>query len=148
MFTLGEGWNATCLHELSPNIGLSSSENISVTISGSEDQSVFGSSDGLFTVKAVNLNIQCKRSAQLKILKTEWEALRNKCSWKLAIMFSDTSVLTLSQCLTHWLTFLWLWDQLNSQKVYKKNLYRNKQRSKNRPLFFINNEWPTVRSRS
>lgn len=102
VFTLGEGWNITCLHELSPNIGLSSSENISVTISGSEDQSVFRSSDGLFMViaevKAVTLNTKCRGYATPEVFKTVIEVFRNKFTCKLVIIF-----FRFTQC---WLVFV------------------------------------------
>lgn len=77
VFTLGEGWNVTCLHELSPNTGSSSSQNISVTISGSEVQSLFRSRDGLFMaraeVNAENPNIKCRGFVTTEVSKSELE---------------------------------------------------------------------------
>lgn len=77
VFTLGEGWNVTCLHELSPNTGSSSSQNISVTILGSEVQSLFRSRGGLFMASAEmnagNPNIKCRGFVKTEVLKSVLE---------------------------------------------------------------------------
>lgn len=77
VFTLGEGWNVTCLHELSPNTSSSSSQNISVTISGSEVQSLFRSRGGSFMasaeVNAANPNIKCRGFVTTEVLKSVLE---------------------------------------------------------------------------